>query len=123
MYVPAHFAMTDAAVHDLLADAGAADLVTHTAAGLLATTLPVLFDPAVGGRGALLAHLARNNDQWRTPPTGEALAIVRGPVAAMFSGGGGSASDGSKSSIRDIDVTTSSSSTSSRRRYACTART
>ena len=33
-----------------------------------------------------------------------ATSIVRGPVAAMFSVGRGSASDGSKSSMRDIEV-------------------
>jgi transcriptional regulator len=30
---------------------------------------------------ALLGHLARNNDQWRRPVLGEALAILRGPDA------------------------------------------
>ena len=75
MYVPTHFAPDDAAVHELLAHAGAADLVTATAQGLMATTLPVHHDPE---RGTLQGHLARNNDQWRTPVLGEALVIVRG---------------------------------------------
>ncbi len=81
MYTPAHFAADEAAVHELLAAHGAADLVTATAEGLAATTLPLLFDPAAGPHGALLGHLARNNDQWRRPVLGEALAIVRGPDA------------------------------------------
>jgi len=40
-----------------------------------------VFDPMVGERGALLGHVARNNDQWRRPPVGDALVIVRGPDA------------------------------------------
>ncbi|GAA1630481.1 FMN-binding negative transcriptional regulator [Catellatospora bangladeshensis] len=81
MYTPAHFAADEAAVRELLAGPGAADLVTATAEGLAATTLPLLFDPAAGPHGALLGHLARNNDQWRRPVLGEALVIVRGPDA------------------------------------------
>jgi transcriptional regulator len=81
MYVPKHFAVADADVIDLLRHHGAADLVTATADGLVATFLPFVFDPAVGERGALLGHVARNNDQWRRPPVGDALVIVRGPDA------------------------------------------
>ncbi len=83
MYVPAHFAPPSPdAVRDLLDLHGAADLVTPTASGLLATLLPFVLD--VGADGSLLrlrGHLARNNDQWREPVTGEALVIVRGPDA------------------------------------------
>ena len=81
MYVPAHFAADDAAVRDLLARHGAADLITLTADGLLATMLPFAYEPAAGDHGALLGHVARNNDQWRKPAQGESLAIVRGPDA------------------------------------------
>ena len=81
MYVPKHFAVADADVIDLLRHHGAADLVTATAEGLVATFLPFVFDPMVGERGALLGHVARNNDQWRRPPVGDALVIVRGPDA------------------------------------------
>jgi transcriptional regulator len=81
MYVPAHFAADDAAVHELLAHHGAADLVTATPQGLLCTLLPFVYDPDAGPRGALLGHLARNNDQWAQPVVGEALVIVRGPDA------------------------------------------
>jgi len=81
MYVPTHFAMDDAAVQDLLVRHGAGDLVTATTSGLLATTLPFVHDPAVGPHGALLGHVARNNDQWRHAPVGEALVILRGPDA------------------------------------------
>ena len=81
MYVPAHFAADEAAVHELLARHGAADLVTVTPEGLLATPLPFVYDPGAGERGALLGHLARNNGQWKAPVQGEALVIVRGPDA------------------------------------------
>jgi transcriptional regulator len=43
--------------------------------------LPFIYDPGAGQRGALLGHLARNNDQWQAPVLGEALVIVRGPDA------------------------------------------
>src|SRR5437879_5453238 len=81
MYIPAHFAADDAAVQDLLARHGAADLITLTEDGLLATMLPFAYEPAAGGHGTLLGHVARNNDQWRKPALGESLAIVRGPDA------------------------------------------
>jgi len=86
VYVPAHFAADDAAVHELLTHHGAADLVTATPVGLLATLLPFVYDPAVGERGALLGHLARNNEQWRQPVLGQALVIVRGPDAYVSPG-------------------------------------
>ena len=81
MYIPAHFAADDATVRELLARHGAADLITLTADGLLATMLPFAYDPAAGEHGTLYGHVARNNDQWRKPALGESLAIVRGPDA------------------------------------------
>jgi transcriptional regulator len=86
VYVPAHFKPDDASVRELLAHHGAADLVTATSRGLLATLLPFVYDEAGGGPGAgswgaLLGHVARNNEQWREPAEGQALVIVRGPDA------------------------------------------
>lgn len=81
MYVPAPFAIDDEAATELLRHHGAADLVTATADGLMATFLPFVFDPDVGPHGALLGHVARTNPQWRHAPVGEALAIVHGPDA------------------------------------------
>ena len=78
MYVPAHFAVEQDAVVALLTNLGAADLVTITDEGMDATFLPLLFDPARGQHGALLGHLARNNDQWRRPAIGDALVIAHG---------------------------------------------
>jgi transcriptional regulator len=81
MYIPAHFAPDDATVDELLRHHGAADLVTVTADGLVATMLPFMYVPEVGARGALHGHVARNNPQWKLPAQGEAMAIVRGPDA------------------------------------------
>ena len=75
--------MDPAAVDELLAKHGAADLITLTDDGLLATMLPFAYEPSAGEHGAqwgaLYGHVARNNDQWRKPARGESLAIVRGP--------------------------------------------
>lgn len=81
MYVPAHFAVDDATARELVATTGAADLVTATADGLLATRLPYVWAAGVGDHGALQTHVARTNAQWRLPPVGEALAVVHGPDA------------------------------------------
>jgi transcriptional regulator len=78
MYVPAHFAADDTAVTELLSSRRAADLVTLTEDGLVATFLPFLYDAAAG---TLRGHLARNNDQWKRPAIGESLVIVHGPDA------------------------------------------
>jgi transcriptional regulator len=79
MYIPAHFAATPETVQSLQASPGAANLITMTEQGLLATLLPFAFNPGVGEHGALQAHMARNNPQWSSLPTGEALAIIQGP--------------------------------------------
>src|SRR6202050_378486 len=83
MYIPAHFAIDAAAIDELLDRHGAADLITLTDDGLLATMLPFAYEPSAGSHGALYGHVARNNDQWRKPARGESLAIVRGPDAYM----------------------------------------
>jgi transcriptional regulator len=77
VYVPAHFAAPDDALEQLLAAPGAVELISSTAAGLTATTLPMLHDPAAG---TLSGHLARTNTQWRDT-VGPVLVIVRGPDA------------------------------------------
>lgn len=86
MYVPDHFRPTDDEVRELLAKMDAADLITSTAEGLLATFLPLIYEPAgaspeAGVHGRLMGHVARNNRQWKTPTDGEALVIIRGPEA------------------------------------------
>ena len=86
MYIPDHFRPTDEDVAELLANLGAADLVSATGEGLLATFLPLIHEPAgstaeAGPGGRLLGHVARNNRQWKVAPIGEVLVIVRGPDA------------------------------------------
>ena len=82
VYIPKHFQMSDADVQASLADHGAGELITYTPdAGLLATLLPFVYDPAAGSRGALHGHLARTNDQWRHEVVGDALVILQGPDA------------------------------------------
>jgi transcriptional regulator len=96
MYIPAHFAPDAAQVDELLRNHGAADLVTVTEQGLMATMLPFIYVPpgetntigprSAGQHGALHGHLARNNDQWKLSAAGESLAIVRGPDAYISPG-------------------------------------
>ena len=81
MYIPKHFAVDPEQADAMLVGLRAADLVTATERGLSATFLPLLFDPARGPRGALLGHVARNNDVWSTPWVGEVLVIANGPNA------------------------------------------
>jgi transcriptional regulator len=81
MYTPAHFAADPDAVRALLARPVAANLITMTSQGLLATLLPFVFDPSVGEHGALLGHLARNNVQWSEPAIGESLVLIQGADA------------------------------------------
>lgn len=81
MYVPSHFAMTDEQRETLLRSVTAADLITPTADGLIATFLPLLYDD-----GRLLGHVARNNPHWSAAATGESLVIVRGPDAYVSPG-------------------------------------
>jgi transcriptional regulator len=78
MYTPEHFAVHPDAVQELLARPAAANLVTATPQGILATMLPFVYDPSIGEHGALLGHLARNNPQWSEPVIGEALVIIQG---------------------------------------------
>jgi transcriptional regulator len=96
MYIPAHFAPDAALVDELLRNHGAADLVTVTEQGLVATMLPFIYVPpaeagtvgprSAGQQGALHGHLARNNDQWKLSAAGESLVIVRGPDAYISPG-------------------------------------
>jgi transcriptional regulator len=81
VYTPPQFAVDDESAAAFLAGIRAADLVTVTDTGLVATFLPLLFDPSVGTHGALLGHVARKNDQWQRQPLGEALVIVHGEDA------------------------------------------
>ena len=86
MYTPKHYAVEPDEAAAFLARIDAADLVTMTEDGLVATFLPLLFAPGAGERGALLGHVARKNDQWQRAPIGEALVIAHGEDAYIHPG-------------------------------------
>ncbi len=83
MYLPRPFRQDDESeVRRLLATHPLAELVCWTGHDLVASPLPLLLDLAPGEHGALLGHVARANDLWRTlDPEVEALAVFRGPDA------------------------------------------
>ncbi|HEY0521471.1 MAG TPA: FMN-binding negative transcriptional regulator [Ilumatobacteraceae bacterium] len=83
MYVPAAFAEEDPdVVAAFLEHHPMAQLVTMTAHGLVATPLPMLYEPAPGGLGSLVGHVALANRQWDDSLTDvEALAIFTGANA------------------------------------------
>ncbi|MGY4543753.1 transcriptional regulator [Arthrobacter sp. UYNi723] len=81
MYTPVHFEAGPDAIHELLTRPGAANLVTMTSGGLIATLLPFVYDSSVGEHGALQTHVARNNPQWSEPASGESLMIIQGADA------------------------------------------
>ena len=69
MYVPAHFKPDDAEVLALLGSGRAANLITATDDGLLATMLPLVYDGP--GARADVGRGARSSDMWRgTMPNG-----------------------------------------------------
>lgn len=78
MYNPPHFAESR---HDVLVElirqAHIGELITLGADGLLASTIPLLWEPD-GEHGRLVGHLARANTQWSTTDAHvEALVIFR----------------------------------------------
>lgn len=79
MYLPKHFRADARETRELLDGIRAADLITPTSDGLFATFLPLIHDPAPGGLGSLLGHVARGNDHWRLQPVGDSMVIVHGP--------------------------------------------
>ena len=75
MYTPRPFAVDDETARALLADVEAAQLITATEAGPLATMMPWVIDLDAD---VLLGHVARPNPQWQTPWTGRALVLATG---------------------------------------------
>jgi len=80
MYLPRHFEETRPEVlHDLIAAAPLATLVTMGSSGIEANHVPLLLDPSAGESGTLRGHLARANGSWRDLSPGvETLAIFQG---------------------------------------------
>jgi transcriptional regulator len=83
MYTPASFVEDrPEMVTAMLAAHPMAQLVTMTDEGLVATPLPMLYEPAPDGLGSLVGHVARANRQWSSSsPEVEALAIFTGASA------------------------------------------
>ena len=83
MYVPAAFEESrPEQVAAFLAAHPMAQLVTLTEGGLVATPLPMIYEPAAEGLGSLVGHVARGNPQWSQSLLEiETLAIFTGPNA------------------------------------------
>ncbi|MBO0710734.1 MAG: FMN-binding negative transcriptional regulator [Acetobacteraceae bacterium] len=83
MYVPAAFSETRPEIlAETMARSGLATLVTLGSDGLVASHVPMLFDPDRGPRGTLLGHIARANPQWQGADRGvDGLAIFTGAEA------------------------------------------
>jgi transcriptional regulator len=89
MYVPAAFAVTDATLLTrLIRDNAFATLISGgPGADLVASHLPLLYDPARGPHGTLRGHLARANPQVEVIAAGAPLLIVfQGPHAYVSPG-------------------------------------
>lgn len=77
MYIPPHFAGTDAAaLHKIIREHPLGMLVTQCGDGLDADHLPFEFDPAAGPLGTLTAHVARNNPLWQRCATGSPVMVI-----------------------------------------------
>jgi transcriptional regulator len=81
MYLPPHFRAPGDELATFLRVPRFADLVTHGTGGLVASSLPLLFEPAAGPAGSFVGHLARANPQWSDLASDEALVLLRGPDA------------------------------------------
>jgi transcriptional regulator len=83
MYIPAHFAVTEAEkLASVIQRNSFALLVTQHEGAPFATHLPLLFSPDGKGGGTLEGHVARANPQWQDLARGEeALAVFTGPHA------------------------------------------
>jgi len=73
MFIPRQFALTDEQTAEALAGAEFAQLVSHTAEGLLVTPLPMIYDGH-----SLLGHVSRANPHWHADGA-ESVAIFTGP--------------------------------------------
>jgi transcriptional regulator len=80
MYVPKNFAVDDPAIlRQVMERHGFATLISSGPGGLIATHIPVQFEPVPGGQGRLVAHLSRGNPHGDTLDGAEVLTIFQGP--------------------------------------------
>ena len=82
MYIPASFEVSDERIlESFIGRYAFATLVTSSSAGLTASHVPIMLRKREG-RGYLIGHVARANNQWRAfDGKAEALAIFHGPHA------------------------------------------
>ena len=78
MYVPAPFRADTSTIRGLISSTVVGQLVTASTTGPLATLVPWVHHDDGTEYGCLRGHLARTNDQWRTPHIGDALVIMSG---------------------------------------------
>ncbi len=77
MYLPAHFAIADAAaMHRVIREHPLGILVTSAADGLDANHIPFELDPGAGTQGVLKAHVARANPLWGRCRGGADVLVV-----------------------------------------------
>lgn len=77
MYIPEHFAETNLpTLHEFMQQHSFATLVTQHDGAPFASHLPLLFDRNIGTHGALLGHMARNNEQWRDFAAGAEILVM-----------------------------------------------
>ncbi|MFA5825893.1 MAG: FMN-binding negative transcriptional regulator [Gallionellaceae bacterium] len=83
MYIPESFAETDLpTLHEFMRRHSFATLVTQHDGLPFASHLPLSLDSSIGTHGAVLGHMARNNEQWRDFADGaEVLVIFQGAHA------------------------------------------
>ena len=72
----------------LMQENALATLVTHGPSGLMASHIPLIYEPVPDSLGILHGRLARANPQWQEArPEAEALAIFHGPQAYVSPNG------------------------------------
>ena len=87
MYIPKAFREEDRdAIATMIHSCPLATLVTHSADGLFATPLPMIYAASEGEHGVLYGHIARANPQWKEPADAggaaeDALVLFQGPNA------------------------------------------
>jgi transcriptional regulator len=82
MYCPTHFQEdSPAALIALIQAHPLGTVICHTASGLVADHIPLLFKPEADTAGKLMGHVASSNPMWQLPHEQELLVVFQGPSA------------------------------------------
>jgi transcriptional regulator len=82
VYIPEAFREEDhEAITAMIRSCGLATLVTHSAQGMLATPLPMIYAAGEGEHGVLYGHIAIANPQWKEASGEDGLVLFQGPNA------------------------------------------